>query len=205
MDLYIRSVSIGWTKGSSFISRMIRRLDRIKWLGRLVPSEVNHVYLKFDFGKDAPVLIYESHTKIGVRPSPYEHLTAAVHRGKVLNAVEHKLILTPEEMNEVWSRAVAAHAVGYDNKLILAYYVWMRVYRRVPEALKPNSGSSDRMTCNEFAAYCLNGVSPHLDHVELKKTLTPEKLFRVYLNAPSSIYMKDVPDGVIIEDAKPMS
>ena len=200
----IREVRIGWAEGTSWISRMINRIDASEIDGNKVPSRISHTYLRFIFeNEDEPTWVYESLISAGVRPSPFSHLMKALKDGRVRNVVEKPLAMTSEEMQIVWDRAVSTHGKGYDRKLVLLYYIWQRVFKGRFAARLLRLNNPDKYTCNEFVFKCLTGVAPELEHVLMKTKQTPENLFKAFVGVSSALFLRDVKDGAFIEVQQP--
>lgn len=185
-------VAIGWSRGAGLVSRLIRRLDAPRWDGRRLPSAINHVYLKFWF-LNGLVLVFESHFKGGVQITPWSHVARAQIAGKVEWVYEKALDLDAENRRKVWGRCEALHGQGYDSKLILVYYLWIRVFGRRPDAKWLPRVPNNAWTCNELVVWALRALPDYGVALSYKTSLTPEALFRMFVGDPSQlIYEREV-------------
>lgn len=164
-------VYIGWTGGAGWISKMIQRFDPS---GHGTPAAINHVLLRFDWGYTYPSWIYESHGSTGIAPTPYAHLKRAIQTGKVTRYIEKPLALEPDQVVNLWDKAVSLHGSGYDHRLIALYALQRSILkgRGITRRNRP-----DKYTCNEFVTAMLRGIVPEIG-VGITTELTPELLFQ---------------------------
>lgn len=166
---------IGFSRGSSLISRMIRWLDG---------GYYNHVYWRFDF-EPSGALIYESHMSGGIQITPYEALLSAkLERDgvrKVEAVEEFDLDLTPQQCEFLYNDCIPYHGKPYSKLQIAKYYWWIRFNKRKAEDYI--NKISNRFTCNTFL------ISSGRQVVELLKdkdfSYTIEPLYILFSGHPS--------------------
>ena len=162
--------SLGWSAGTPFVSRTIRRLDRVPGIS----PAVNHVYYRFDFPDDG-ALIYESHISGGVQITPYEHLLSAKVKGIVYYVHEIPLDCDPVLL---WNDCIPLHGKHYDTGQIVRYYLWRRLFRRKNKKIL-KLFNDDRYTCNEFiisaGRQVVDAIAP-LDY-----SYTPNRLLEYFM------------------------
>ena len=196
----LTEVRLGFTAGTSWISRTIRWGDWAEVDGKRVNSLINHALLRFiwDGSQDPstigdPDIIYESAGK-GVMPSPFSHLRNAMDPSvdKVTRLVEFILPLDEHQRYVVWERAQGMHAAGYDFKALAMYLTWSRILHKKHLKILERD-NPDRYTCNQFAAACIGGLLPgipdcHEDPNQIR--LTPEEFIEWACGKPSPVFLK---------------
>lgn len=173
----IEAVYDYWTAGKAFLpSGLIRRLDSIEVGGVKHKAKINHVGRRFVFQSGISICA-ESHVGAGVQLTPYEHILKAIERGKVTRYHEVKLDMGTAAMALLWDNHVALHGAGYDKRLIVAYYAWMRLFRRKRKIRAMMSKADNgKYTCNELFVAAGRGLDPHVPH-DADVTWTPEYCF----------------------------
>lgn len=177
----ILAVFNGFTAGRSMVSKVIRRLDTVKWEGKVHKSAINHVYRRFLL-KDGSSFICESHLSGGVQITPYIHLLRACKSGEVTRIHEKNLLITAEHMADLWNRHLEVHGSGYDKRMIVLYYLWIRALRKKGKA--PLLQNKSKYTCNELWMERGDGLDPHvfLNHLSM-----PEQCFIDVFGEPSAV------------------
>lgn len=154
-------VSIGFTRGSGLVSKLIRRLDG---------GYFNHVYWRFDFLPTGS-LIYESHIKGGVQITPYEGLLSAKMRGKVLAIEEYDLNLSPYLCQSLYNACLPEHGDHYNTMQIIRYYFWIRFCKRKDS--KWINKLTDKYTCNTFVVKTGRQVVDAMSGLDYSYTIRP--------------------------------
>lgn len=186
----IVSVYDYWTAGASFMpSGLIRRLDNIKIDGVKYATQINHIGRRFVFQSGISICS-ESHVGGGVQLTPYEHILDAIHSGKVIRYHEIRLDMEKAAMCMLWDAHIALHGESYDKRLILAYYAWMRIFRRKRKtrAMISKAGNG-KYTCNELFVVAGRDLDPYVPH-DADVTWTPEYCFFKAIGAPSEVVHK---------------
>lgn len=165
INLTIDKAFIGWSRGKSFVSKVIRNIEK---------SYFNHVYFRFLF-KNGMSLIYESHLKGGVQITPHEHLLTAMKSGKVSDIHENDLMLTEVESQRLWDNCIPLHGDSYDTRQILVYYAWIRLMHKKQDSKLFEINRQDKYTCNEFVVKVGRQVVKMMS--KLDYSYTPERLF----------------------------
>lgn len=163
--------SIGWTAGTTTVSKLIRRIDS---------SAFNHVYWRFDFA-DHGSLIYESHLAGGVQITPYEHILSAKRHGRVYKIHEVDTGLIGDAPTLLWHDCLPLHGKQYDTARIIGYYLWTRVRGRKGQ---PHLHQSDRYTCNEFIVATGRQMVERMGVCDY--SYTPERLYKLFHDGRSS-------------------
>ena len=166
-------VSLGWSRGTTFVSRMIRRIDG---------GYFNHVYWRFDFS-DGGSLIYESHLSGGVQITPYEHLLSAKVKGTVSDVFELDMKMTADQVQTLWNACLPFHHEAYDIKRIVGYYFFIRVAKRVGHKFLKIQ-NNNKMTCNEFVVASGQAAEiPAFQKLDFSYTIEP--LFKYFCGTPA--------------------
>lgn len=184
-------VSLGWCLGTSPVSHVISKLDRVFWDGVWLPSVWSHVYLLFEW-EYGPALIYESLMSTGVHVTPFDRLARS---GKVVRHYEHDLGLNQEQAVKLWNACVRLEGAGYDFKKIAALYAWIRWAGR--SALKRpallDKTIDDNYICAEFVEAVTAQVGVDLCGTACTPaTVTPESLWISLMGGPSSASMPQI-------------
>ena len=131
-------VSLGFARGTGFVSKMIRRLDG---------GMFNHVYWRFDYDPEGSQ-IYESHLKGGVQITPYEYLENARLMGKVTFIDEFEVSTDEIDCRLLYTACRQEHGDSYNLWQIAKYYSWIRFGFGLGD---PEAGANDeKYTCNQF-------------------------------------------------------
>jgi len=159
---------IGWSRGKSFVSRAIQKLDQ---------SYFNHVYRKF-VSKCGLILIYESHMSGGVQITPYQHLLSAKTKGIVEKVFEVEVPLDDADTQLLWNDCIPLHGKSYDKHQILLYFTWIRIFKKSSNYRKrlDRKNHPDKYTCNEFVVESGKYGDPLVEGLDF--SYTPELLFR---------------------------
>lgn len=174
--LTIHEAYIGWTRGSGFVSKMIRRLEG---------SYFNHVFFRFTLSNGMK-LIYESHINGGVQITPYEHAEDAIKAGKVLDIHEVRLDLGKKDCELLWNDCLPFHGDHYNARQILIYYAWIRLLGKKKNAKIFKLDKEGKYTCNQFVCSAGRDIVPEL--ADTDDSFTPERLFlRFHDRIPSRV------------------
>lgn len=156
----IREVYDFWTAGTAMVSKLIRRLDGIEIDGVEYKARINHVGRRFVFSNGISICC-ESHVGAGVQLTPWDHILRAIESGKVIRYHEVKLDLDQPAMLALWERHERLHGKPYDKGMILAYYAWIRLFRKhVRTRSVASRFSNDAYTCNELFVQAGHGIDP---------------------------------------------
>jgi hypothetical protein len=156
----VLSASVGWSRGSSILSKSIQWAD---------DSYFNHVYVIFDiFG----IKIIVESLEHGIQWTPYDHLLRAKKAGKVLDFYSMEMHSTPQMRSDMYENALEIFGKGYDFWQILRYLVTLKVNSKAGR----KRNNPKRFTCNEAVVKICRGPIQAFDGTDYSST--PEKLFK---------------------------
>jgi hypothetical protein len=187
---------MGWTAGSSLLSRLIQRHDFAEVDGVRIRSGVNHVLLHWVFPDGSPSWVFES-GRHGIAWKPWANLERALDSGKVVKLIEARLGMDEWELTQAWERAVALHGRGYDWAQLYRYRIWTRYFRKRLKGIGKkilSSTNPKRFTCNEAATHVLRGLVQGIP-LDADNRFTPEGLFVALMGRPSAHVIRDRMNG----------
>jgi len=169
-----------FTGGSALISKLIRRMNKVKYKGKKYKTKINHVGRLFLL-KSGVAVVREAHIN-GVEVTPFEYVLRAIEKGKVTKLHVRRLVISPQHMADLWNRYSLAHGKAYDKRMIALYYIWIRFLCKKGKLYKRHN--KKKVTCNELWLETGDGIDPH---VFLDYSKMPEECFIDACGLPSAI------------------